>query len=137
MTYTNRTVSVENSSGASQAYITGKTVRSGTMGGIAVSSEGKAVEVVSLKKADVSRADFDGEEAVVVEGLRVPVSDGVEVYNQETGRWTTLSADQILRSGADRVLQRRTGRGRRGAGGDRGIAKQDTIDNREQKAGPA
>ena len=92
MTYTNRTVSVENSSGASQAYITGKTVRSGTMGGIAVSSEGKAVEVVSLKKADVSRADFDGEEAVVVEGLRVPVSDGVEVYNQETGRWTTLSA---------------------------------------------
>ena len=61
------------------------------MGGIAVSSEGKAVEVVSLKKADVSRADFDGEEAVVVEGLRVPVSDGVEVYNQETG-WTTLSA---------------------------------------------
>ena len=55
MTYTNRTVSVENSSGASQAYITGKTVRSGTMGGIAVSSEGKAVEVVSLKKADVSR----------------------------------------------------------------------------------
>ena len=92
MTYTNRTVSVENSSGASQAYITGKTVRSGTMGGIAVSSEGKAVEVVSLKKADVSRADFDGEEAVVVEGLRVPVSDGVEVYNQETGRWTTRSA---------------------------------------------
>ena len=92
MTYTNRTVSVENSSGASQAYITGKTVRSGTMGSIAVSSEGKAVEVVSLKKADVSRADFDGEEAVVVEGLRVPVSDGVEVYNQETGRWTTLSA---------------------------------------------
>ena len=91
MTYTNRTVSVENSR-ASQAYITGKTVRSGTMGGIAVSSEGKAVEVVSLKKADVSRADFDGEEAVVVEGLRVPVSDGVEVYNQETGRWTTLSA---------------------------------------------
>ena len=62
------------------------------MGGIAVSSEGKAVEVVSLKKADVSRADFDGEEAVVVEGLRVPVSDGGEVYNQETGRWTTLSA---------------------------------------------
>ena len=40
----------------------------------------------------MSRADFDGEEAVVVEGLRVPVSDGVEVYNQETGRWTTLSA---------------------------------------------
>ena len=67
-------------------------ISSGTMGSIAVSSEGKAVEVVSLKKADVSRADFDGEEAVVVEGLRVPVSDGVEVYNQETGRWTTLSA---------------------------------------------
>ena len=50
-----------------------------------VSSEGKAVEVVSLKKADVSRADFDGEEAVVVKGLRVPVSDGVEVYNKKPG----------------------------------------------------
>ena len=72
------------------------------MGGIAVSSEGKAVEVVSLKKADVSRADFDGEEAVVVEGLRVPVSDGVEVYNQETGRWTTLSAAKSI-GGADRA----------------------------------
>lgn len=128
MTYTNRTVSVENSSGASQAYITGKTVRSGTMGGIAVSSEGKAVEVVSLKKADVSRADFDGEEAVVVEGpsgARQRRGRGLQPRNRALddplGR-------QILRSGADRVLQRRTGRGRRGAGGDRGIAKQDTID---------
>lgn len=128
MTYTNRTVSVENSSGASQAYITGKTVRSGTMGGIAVSSEGKAVEVVSLKKADVSRADFDGEEAVVVEGpsgARQRRGRGLQPRNwaldDPLGR-------QILRSGADRVLQRRTGRGRRGAGGDRGIAKQDTID---------
>lgn len=98
------------------------------MGGIAVSSEGKAVEVVSLKKADVSRADFDGEEAVVVEGLRVPVSDGVEVYNQETGRWTTLSAAKSYGAELTVYYSGALGRGRRGAGGDRGIAKQDTID---------
>ena len=62
------------------------------MGGIAVSSDGKAVDIVTLERAGtVSRSDFDGEDYVVVEGVRVPVSDQVQVYNQDTGRWTTLA----------------------------------------------
>ena len=92
LSYTNNTVSVENGDGTSETYITGKTVRDGAVGGIAVSSDGKAVDIVTLERAGtVSRSDFDGEDYVVVEGVRVPVSDQVQVYNQDTGRWTTLA----------------------------------------------
>lgn len=92
LTYTNTTVSVENSSGTSQSYITGQTVRNGAMGGIAVSGEGKAVAVVTLsQRKGVARSSFDGEDAVVVEGIRVPISDDVQVYNADNGSWITLS----------------------------------------------
>lgn len=92
MTYTNRTVSVENSSGTTQEYITGKTAKSGTMGGIAVNASGTAVGVVTLTEAEVTRSDFSGEDYVVADGIQVPISDQVEVYNQDTDRWITLSA---------------------------------------------
>ena len=92
LSYTNATVSVENSTGTSQSYITGQSVRDGTMGGIAVSGEGKAVAVVTLSQAkDVARASFDGEESVVVDGVKVPVSDDVQVYNSDNDTWITLS----------------------------------------------
>ena len=92
LTYTNTTVSVENSSGTSQSYITGQSVQGGTMGGIAVSGEGKAVAAVTLSRSrDVARSSFDGEDAVVVDGVRVPISDDVQVYNADNSTWITLS----------------------------------------------
>lgn len=92
LTYTNTTVAVENSSGTSQNYITGQTVRDGAVGGIAVNGEGKAVAAVTLSRSrDVVRASFDGEDAVVVDGVRVPVSDDVQVYNADNSTWITLS----------------------------------------------
>ena len=92
MTYTNRTVSVENGSGTTQEYITGQSGRTGTMGGIAVSSEGKAVSLVTLSQAeDVSQSAFDSLDAVVIDGVRVPISDTAEGYNSDTEQWVTLS----------------------------------------------
>ena len=92
MTYTNRTVSVENGSGTTQEYITGQSGRTGTMGGIAVSSEGKAVSLVTLSQAEgVDQSAFDGLDAVVIDGVRVPISDTAEGYNSDTEQWVTLS----------------------------------------------
>lgn len=92
MTYTNRTVSVENGDGTTQEYITGQSASGGVMGGIAVSSEGKAVSVITLSQADgVSQSAFESLDAVVIDGVRVPISDTAEGYNSDTGRWVTLS----------------------------------------------
>ena len=92
LSYTNATVSVENSAGTSQSYVTGQTVRDGAVGGIAVSGEGKAVSVVTLTQSkDVARSSFDREESVVVDGVRVPISDDVQVYNTDNSTWITLS----------------------------------------------
>ena len=92
MTYTNRTVSVENGGGTTQEYITGQTGRTGDMGGIAVSSEGKAVSVVTLSEAEgVDQSAFDSLDAVVIDGVRVPISDAAQGYNSDTEQWVTLS----------------------------------------------
>ena len=92
MSYTNRTVSVENGSGTTQEYITGQSASDGAMGGIAVSSEGKAVSVVTLSEAEgVSQSAFESLDAVVIDGVRVPISDAAQGYNSDTERWVTLS----------------------------------------------
>ena len=92
MTYTNTTVSVENSAGTGQSYLTGQSFADGDMGGIAVSGAGKAVAVVTLSQAeDVVRSSFSGQDAVVVEGVQVPISDAVQVYKSDTGAWVTLA----------------------------------------------
>ena len=92
MSYTNRTVSVENGDGTTQEYITGQSASDGAMGGIAVSSEGKAVSVVTLSEAEgVDQSAFDSLDAVVIDGVRVPISDTAEGYNSDTEQWVTLS----------------------------------------------
>lgn len=92
MTYTNRTVRVENGDGTTQEYITGQSGRTGDIGGIAVSSEGKAVSVVTLSQAEgVDQSAFDSLDAVVIDGVRVPISDTAEGYNSDTEQWVTLS----------------------------------------------
>ena len=91
MSYTNRAVSVENGDGTTQEYITGQSASDGAMGGIAVSSEGKAVSVVTLSKTEgVSQSAFDSLDAVVIDGVRVPISDTAEGYNSDTEQWVTL-----------------------------------------------
>lgn len=92
MSYTNRTVSVENGDGTTQEYITGQSASDGAMGGIAVSSEGKAVSVVTLGEAEgVSQSAFESLDAVVIDGVRVPISGAAQGYNSDTERWVTLS----------------------------------------------
>ena len=68
------------------------TALGGDMGGIAVSSEGKAVSVVTLSEAEgVDQSAFDSLDAVVIDGVRVPISDTAEGYNSDTEQWVTLS----------------------------------------------
>lgn len=92
LSYTNATVSVENSAGVSQSYLTGQSVRDGAIGGIAVNGEGKATAVVLLTETeDVARSAFNGEEAVVVNGVQIPISEDVQVCNIDNGSWITLA----------------------------------------------
>ena len=91
MQVTNDTVAVENSAGTTQDYLTGSSVRSQSVGGVAATSDGKTAGVVTLDKVTgVARSAFDGEDAVVLDGVRVPVSDDVQVYNADSGQWITL-----------------------------------------------
>lgn len=93
MAYTNQTVSVENSAGLSGPYVTGLSIQHSAMGGIAVNADGKVSDTVSLTRVTgVSRTAFDGTGAVVVDGMRVPVGSDVQVYNTDTGKWTSLSS---------------------------------------------
>lgn len=90
--YTVRKVSLSNSSGTSQEYTAILSVTGGTMGGIAANAEGTVVGTAELTAVrQVSRTDFDGQEAVVADGVQIPVSNQVEVYNSDTGNWITLA----------------------------------------------
>ena len=89
MTYTNTTVSVENSSGQSTAYVTGISFKDESVGGVAPNAEGKAAAIVTLTaKEGLTRADFSGSDSLG----GMPLSDDVQVYNALTGKWVTLSA---------------------------------------------
>ena len=89
--YTIRKVSLSNS-GGSQEYTTILSVTSGTMGGIATNTSGAVVGSIALTAVrQVPRSNFDGEKAVVADGVRIPISDEVEVYNADTDSWITLA----------------------------------------------
>ena len=92
MQVTNRTVAVENGSGTTQDYLTGTQVRTGTVGGVAATSDGKTAGVVLLEEVEgVARSAFSGEDTVVLEGVQVPVSEDVQVYNTDSETWVTLA----------------------------------------------
>lgn len=88
MTYTNTTVSVENSTGTGTAYITGLSFKDGAVGGVAGNSAGKAVAIITLTPVKgLTRFSFDGSDSVA----GMPIADDVQVYNAVTSKWTTLS----------------------------------------------
>ncbi|MPN05812.1 hypothetical protein SDC9_153065 [bioreactor metagenome] len=98
LSYTNKTASVENRTGTHGPYVTGISVVTGQAGGIAVSN-GQVTAAVTLTAAgDVSRSDFDGEDTVVADGYTIPISHDVQVYNETTDTWTTLSAAKAFSS---------------------------------------
>ena len=85
------TIAVESSAGISAYCASIQTVRD-IFGGLAVTSGGKVAGFQTLTKATgVSRSDFDGEDYVVLDGIRVPISDRVQVYNGDNGTWIDLS----------------------------------------------
>lgn len=91
LTYTNRTVALENSAGTTADYVTALTAKDGAAGGLAVTPEGKVAGIAALTGIEgVSRADFTGNHTVQAGGYLLAVSGGVEVYNEVTGAWTDL-----------------------------------------------
>lgn len=88
-----RTVAIEDSGGVSEYIASIQNVRADTPGGLALTAEGKIAGFRSLTKAsDVERSAFDGEDYVVVEGLRTPIAEKVQDYNEDNGTWIDLAA---------------------------------------------
>ena len=88
-----RTVAVENGAGTSAYCASTKSIYEGSFGGLAVTTGGKIAGFQALTKvANVSRSDFDGEDFVVLDGLRVPISDSIQVYNEDSGAWIDLAS---------------------------------------------
>lgn len=85
-----KTVAIEDSSGTSLYCASAQSLRD-TFGGLAVTAGGKIAGFQTLTRVkDVSRSDFDGEDHVVLKGVRVPISDTVQVYNRDNDTWIDL-----------------------------------------------
>ncbi|MPM12603.1 hypothetical protein SDC9_58957 [bioreactor metagenome] len=90
--YTLTTVAVENSDGTSSKCTTVKNLTGNVPGGIAVTSDGELAGVITLSRAlGISHSDFDGSDSVTVSGHTVPIAADVQVYNDVTDSWVTLS----------------------------------------------
>lgn len=88
-----KTIAIESSAGTSAYCASIKSVRDGSFGGLAVTAGGKLAGFQSLTKVtDVSRSAFDGEDYVVLDGVRVPISGDVQVYNDDNDTWIDLAA---------------------------------------------
>ena len=89
--YEYRTAAIENSDGLSAYCATLLSLRYGAVGGLAVTAGGKIAGSQNLTKVtDVSRRDFEGDDYVVLEGVRVPIADQVQVYNEDNDSWIDL-----------------------------------------------
>ena len=86
-----KTVAIENGSGISAYCASIESVQE-EFGGLAVTAGGKIAGFQRLTKVtDVARSAFDGEDYVVLEGVRVPISASVQVYNEDNGTWIDLT----------------------------------------------
>ena len=88
-----KTVAVESSAGVSAYCASTRTIREGSFGGLAVTAGGKCAGFQTLTKVDdVPRSAFDGEDYVVLDGVRVPIAGNVQVYNHDNDTWIDLAA---------------------------------------------
>ena len=91
LTAVNRTVAVENSTGTTDALITGQAFQDGGFGGVARGTGGKAASVVELTAIrNVSSTDFftaEGTLYVNAGGKVYQVASGVQCYNNYTKSW--------------------------------------------------
>lgn len=86
-----RTVAIESSAGTSAYCASTQTLR-GTFGGLAVTADGKVAGAQTLEKVtDVPRSAFDGEDYVVLDGVRVPIAGNVQAYNKDNDTWIDLT----------------------------------------------
>jgi hypothetical protein len=94
----NKTVKVEYGSGlTTSTYITGYSLTDGDFGGVfGSSSTGKALAMATLTSATVTRSAINTSDSdnqtVTVNGVQIPISDNVVVYNAKSSAWTTLTA---------------------------------------------
>ncbi|MEA4953938.1 MAG: S-layer homology domain-containing protein [Pseudoflavonifractor sp.] len=90
--YEYKTLALESAEGTSAYCATIDTVRSDTVGGLAVTADKKIAGLASVTKvADVFRSAFDGKDAVVLNDVRVPIASDVQVYNDDSDQWITLA----------------------------------------------
>ena len=89
--YTNGTLAVQNSGGTGTAYLTGAAVKKNAAIGLVGKGDGKLGDFILLFTAeDILRDDFNGVASVDLDGVEYPISDDVQVYNEDTQQWTTL-----------------------------------------------
>lgn len=87
-----KTIAVENSAGTSASCASIQSFRD-DFGGLAVTPGGKIAGVRTLTEVKgVSRSAFDGEDYVVLEGIRVPIAENIQVYNEDNESWIDLAA---------------------------------------------
>jgi len=93
MTYENTKYAITNSDGTTSGYASAAGITAGTVGGLAISDEaGKATGYAALTKiTGVTRSDFDGGDFVIAGGATIPISSDVQVYNETTEAWVTLT----------------------------------------------
>jgi hypothetical protein len=96
LSYSNRTVVLTNSSGASGALVTGASFQNGGFGGLAVGQNGTAAGVVALtaiqKVKPTDFFDYQGAVYVNAGGKTYRVADQVECYKTASKSWFTESS---------------------------------------------
>lgn len=90
--YTYYTIALENSGGITGEATTSHSFKNDVPGGLALTEQGKVAGYCSLTKVEkVARSDFDGEDYVVLNGVRTSIAEAVEVYNSDSGTWLDLA----------------------------------------------
>lgn len=66
-------------------------LQNGTAAGLAVASNQTISGYIKLNRAKyITRADFDGEDSIEIDGYTVKISDDVHVYNSVYDKWVSL-----------------------------------------------
>lgn len=90
--YEYKTLAVENSDGTSAYCASIQSARNGSAGGLAVTADNQIAGLASLTKVTgVVHSDFDGEDAVAADGVRVPLASDLQIYNEDSEQWITLA----------------------------------------------